>query len=146
MINRRKLDRVLQSIEARRGQFILAALFQREDLPTLWDLVVSAPWLRDGDRKALGWIARPVTKSLAARELHGLARIVTLNPDEPVLKKILTDLGTITEPVEKVGHNLFGLPVEHAYVFRSMRRASTKPGQRSAVRTRRRETVQSGRP
>lgn len=138
MIERTKLHRVLQSIEARHGPFVFAALFKREDLPTLWDLVVSAPWLPRADLPALDRVAKPVSKALRPKELHSLSRIVTLNRDDPVLKRILKELGPVHKPVEKVGRNLFGLPVEQAYVFRAVgARPSTKRAPPSASRPRR---------
>ncbi len=138
MIERTKLDRVLHSIEAERGPFALAGLFMREDSPGRWDLVVSAPWLQRGKLMALGEFVKRLSDALGQDEVLSLSRIVTLNRKDPVLKRILQDLGTITQPVERVGHNLFGLPLEHAYVLRAHARTpSNKRIQPTARRARR---------
>lgn len=119
MIDRSKLDRVLKSIEAERGPFVLAGLFMREDSPGRWDLVVSAPWLQRGKLVALGEFVKRLSDALGQEEVLNLSRIVTLNRKDAALKRILQELGSITKPVEKVGNNLFGLPLEHAHVLRA---------------------------
>lgn len=144
VIDRAKLHRVLQSIEAKDGHFILAALFMREDSAGLWDLVVSAPWLRRGRLAALKRFAKRLTAALSQDEILSLSRIVRLNREDPALKKILKELGSVTEPVEKVGRNLFGLPVEHAYVFRARGRALSDKAQLAAPRARRGQRARTG--
>jgi hypothetical protein len=139
MIERTKLDRVLHAIEAQRGPFVLAGLFMREDAPGRWDLVVSAPWLQRGKLVALDDFVKRLSDALGQEEVLSLSRVVTLNRKDPALKRILQELGSITQPVEKVGHNLFGLPVEHAYVLRAHGRApSNKRRRPPASRARRR--------
>ena len=126
MIERTKLDRVLDTIEAERGPFLLAGLFMREDSPSRWDLVVSAPWLQRGKLVALGDFVKHLSDALGQEEVMSLSRIVTLNRKDPALKRILQELGPIARPVEKAGHNLFGLPLEHAYVLRAHGTPSNK--------------------
>jgi hypothetical protein len=125
VIERTKLDRVLRSLEAEHGPFALAGLFMREDSPGRWDLVVSAPWLQRGKLVALENLVKRLSDALGQEELLSLSRIVTLNRKDPALKRILQELGTITQPVEKVGRDLFGLPLEHAYVLRAHARTSS---------------------
>jgi hypothetical protein len=119
MIERAKLDRILGAIEAELGPFALAGLFMRTDSPGRWDLVVSAPWLQRGKLVALGDFVARLSDALGQEEVMNLSRIVTLNRTDPALRTILQELGTITQPVEKAGHNLFGLPLKHAYVLRA---------------------------
>jgi hypothetical protein len=122
MIERTKLDRVLDSLETEHGPFVLAGLFMREDSPGRWDLVVSAPWLQRSKLVALSEFVKHLSDSLGQEEVFSLSRIVTLNRTDPALHRILHEVGTITQPVEKVGHNLFGLPLQQAYIFRAHRR------------------------
>lgn len=100
-------------------------------------LVVSAPWLRRGRLAALKRFAKRLTAALSQDEILSLSRIVRLNREDPALKKILQELGSVTEPVEKTGRNLFGLPVEHAYIFLARGRALSDKAQLSAPRARR---------
>ena len=134
MIERAKLDRVLDSLETEHGPFLMAGLFMREDSPGRWDLVVSAPWLRRGKLVALGEFAKYLSESLGQEEVFSLSRIVTLNRTDPALKRILQEVGTITGPVEKVGHNLFGLPLEQAYILRAHRRTPSHKRLRPTAR------------
>jgi hypothetical protein len=122
MIEPAKLGEVLDSIEAEHGPFVLAGLFMREDSPGLWDLVVSAPWLRRGKLPALEKFVRRLSDSLGQEAVFSLSRIVTLNPTDPILKRILREVGPIADPVEKVGQDLFGLPLQQAYILRAHRR------------------------
>ena len=138
MIERAKLDRVLDVIESEHGPFILAGLFMREDSPGRWDLVVSAPWLQRGKLVALGEFAKHLSDSLGQDEVFSLSRIVTLNRTDPALQRILHEVGTITRPVEKFGHNLFGLPLEQAYIFRAHRRAPANKRMQPTARKARR--------
>jgi hypothetical protein len=138
VIEPKKLDRVLRSIEAERGPFVLAGLFMREDSPRLWDLVVSAPWLQRGKLAALHEFVERLSDALGQEEVMSLSRIVPLNRRDPALKAILHELGTITQPVEKVGHSLFGLPLEHAYVLRAHTRTPSNKRLQSTARKARR--------
>jgi hypothetical protein len=137
MIDPTKLHRVLKSIEAKHGPFVLAGLFMREDSPGLWDLVVSAPWLQRWDLVALRRFVRLLSEALGQQEILSLSRIVTFNRNDPALKRILQEIGTTTEPVEKFGRNLFGLSVEHAYVFRAHGKARSNRRVPVAPQTRR---------
>jgi hypothetical protein len=98
MIERTKLDRVLHAIEAQRGPFVLASLFMREDAPGRWDLVVSAPWLQRGKLVALDDFVKRLSDALGQEEVLSLSRVVTLNRKDPALKRILQELGSITQP------------------------------------------------
>jgi hypothetical protein len=138
MIDRIKLDRVLRAVEAEHGPFVLAGLFMREDSPSRWDLVVSAPWLQRGKLLALGEFVKRLSDALGQEEVLSLSRIVTLNRSDPALQSILHEVGTITEPVAKIGDNLFGLPLEQAHILRAHRRTpSRKRLQTTARRARR---------
>jgi hypothetical protein len=139
MIERGKLDRVFDSLETEHGPFVLAGLFMREDSPGRWDLVVSAPWLQRGKLVALGEFAKHLSDNLGQEEVFSLSRIVTLNRTDPALQRILREVGTITRPVEKVGHNLFGLPLEQAYIFRAHQRTPSHKHVRATPRRARRD-------
>ena len=46
-----KFRKFMEEAASERGAFTAFALFLREDAPGVWDLVVSAPWLKDCDQK-----------------------------------------------------------------------------------------------
>lgn len=118
MIKIEKLQKLMKQVEARKGPFTLFGVFMREESPGLWDLVLSAPWLEAGRLKALGEFTEEMSKALGQDEVMSFSRIVTLNHDDPLLHEILNEVGSIKKPLEKQGHDLFGLPVEHAVILR----------------------------
>ena len=134
MIDPTKLDQVLDSLETEHGPFVLAGLFMREDSPGLWDLVVSAPWLQRGKLAALEKFVKRLSNSLGQEEVFTLSRIVTLNRTDPALKQILHEVGNVTHPVKRVGQNLFGLPLEQAYILRAHRRSQANKHTRPTPR------------
>jgi len=119
MIETEKLHKFMKQIEARKGRFTLFGLFLREDSPGLWDLVLAAPWLENGRLKALGELVQQMSKALGQDEVMSFSRIVTLNHDDPALHAILSEIGSRRKPLEKRGHDLFGLPIEHAVILRA---------------------------
>src|SRR5229473_2174665 len=119
MIETEKLQKFMKQMEARKGRFTLFGLFLREDSPGLWDLVLAAPWLENGKLKALGEFVQKMSDAFGQEEVMYFSRIVTLNHDDPSLRAILSEMGSVKKPVEKQGHDLFGLPIEHAVILRA---------------------------
>src|SRR5882672_11618408 len=78
MIKIEKLQKLMKHVEARRGRFTFFAVFMREESPGLWDLVVSAPWLKAGRLKALGEFVEEMSEALGQDEVMSFSRIVTL--------------------------------------------------------------------
>ena len=115
---RQKLQQLVNTIEAERGPFTLFGVFMREDSPGRWDLVLSAPWLERGRLKALGQFVGLLEKAVGKEQVMSFSRIVTLNQDDRALDAIREAVGTAKPPLEKDGHNLFGLPIERAYILR----------------------------
>lgn len=85
-------------------------------------LVVAAPWLERGKFEALADFAKDTSEIFGVEHIGRISspsRIVTLNGDNPALHAILDEVGTVSRPVERQGHDLFGLPVEHAYTLKA---------------------------
>ena len=118
MIEIERLQKFMKRIEARKGPFSLFGILKREESPGLWDLVVAAPWLEAGKRKAFRELVQEMEEAFGDDVLF-LSRIVTLNHDDPLLREILSDVGSPKKPLERQGHNLFGLPVEQAVILRA---------------------------
>ena len=89
MIQIEKFRRVMEEVSAARGEFVFFGLFLREEAPDTWDLVISAPWLEAGKRKALGEFVEKVTAIAGKQELLTLSRIVTLKHDDSNLEAVL---------------------------------------------------------
>jgi hypothetical protein len=119
MIETVKLQKFMKQVEARKGRFTLFGLFLREDSPGLWDLVLAAPWLENGKLKALGEFVEKMSQAFGHDEVMSFSRIVTLNHDDPALRAILSETSSLKRPFEQQGHDLFGLPIEHAVILRA---------------------------
>ena len=124
MIPISELQKLMRKLESQKGRFTLFGLFLREDSPGTWDLVVAAPWLEHGKLKALREFARELSNTFGQAQILSFSGIVTLNHRDPALRAILKDVGSVREPVERRGHSLFGLPVEHAFILRARRLAA----------------------
>ncbi|PYQ54614.1 MAG: hypothetical protein DMF78_05255 [Acidobacteria bacterium] len=114
-----KLEKALPAIEARRGPFLLVGLFLREESPGPWDLVVSAPWLEDRKLRTLDALVKYLSEAAGKDFIQDLSRIVTLDAHSDVVRSVLAETRRASLPLHKVGRDLFGLPVEEAYVLRA---------------------------
>ncbi|HYH85713.1 MAG TPA: hypothetical protein VEX60_09530 [Pyrinomonadaceae bacterium] len=127
MIQIDKLRRLMEVVSAERGEFVLFGLFLREEAQDKWDLVISAPWLEDGKLKALGEFVEKAASIVGEKEFLTLSRIVTLNHDDPNLKKILETVQVDDDPLELWNTNFFGLEIKHAYILRAGKTRELEP-------------------
>jgi hypothetical protein len=119
MIQLQQLRRVMNEIAKEKGEFVLFGLFLRDEAMDKWDLVISAPWLEEGKLKGLGEFVEKMATIVGEEQLLSFSRIVTLNHDEPSLKAILGEVQVENDFVEMKGNNLFGLPINHAYILQA---------------------------
>ena len=119
MIEIKQLRRVMNEITEEKGKFTLFGLFLRDDAIDKWDLVISAPWLEEGKLKGLGEFVEKMASIVGEEQFLTLSRVVTLNHDEPSLKAILREVQADNDFVELKGSNLFGLPINHAYILQA---------------------------
>ena len=83
-----KLKTVEQRLSKKKGRFWIFALLQREDSAGMWDLLVSATWLQEGDRQSLDYIIAALEQEFDREDFLQLSRIVVLNPDNPVVQEL----------------------------------------------------------
>lgn len=119
-IDLQKLREFMEDAASKQGAFTLFALLLREDAPNVWDLVVSAPWLKDGDLKALKVFTKGLSAAIGEEGLLSLSRIVTLNADEPAVDTIL-ELGGAEEMVELRDFDVVGMTIRRGYILHAER-------------------------
>jgi hypothetical protein len=90
MISTVKLRKAMRKIAAKKGNFTLFGLFMRADSPGTWDLVVSAPWLEQGNLKALREFTELLSREIGEQSLRQFSRIVTLNQRDPEIKAVVS--------------------------------------------------------
>jgi hypothetical protein len=116
-----KFKEIEQKISVKKGDFVLFALFQREDSIDKWDLLVAAPWI-DSDRKtALYYIAGQLQSSLNPEELVQLSRIVLIDLTNPGLNTT-NDAIKIEHGISELQNiNFFGLQIKRAFIITSQK-------------------------
>lgn len=119
MIQIKQLRQIKNKVEAEKGKFVLFGLFLRDEAMDKWDLVISAPWLEKGKVKGLGEFVEKMASIVGEDEVLTLSRIVTLNHDDPSLEAILRDVQVENDLVEMQGRNLFGLPINQAFILQA---------------------------
>lgn len=107
-------------IAAEQGDFVLFALFMREDAPDRWDLIVSAPWVGDKGN-AVTYFVHQIKSRLGAQELTRLSWIVVADPQDASIRALNGVVQVEHGGVEIRDSNFFGLPVKHAYIVTSKR-------------------------
>jgi hypothetical protein len=118
----------MHEMVAQEGDFTLFALLRRDEpLYGLWDLVVSAPWLKSDTLAATREVADHLAKSIGTKGLQQLARIVVITDDNPTVKFFLKNV-----PVEDgergiQSTDLFGMQIEQAIILRAKRPERVRP-------------------
>lgn len=115
-----KLER---EVSRDKGEFVLFALFAREDLPDRWDLVIAAPWVRT-QKEGAEYFVQEIQKLLSAAVLTDLSRIVFVKPTDPPVEAINRAIHIEHGNVEVRDSNFFGVPIKHGYIITSQRLAS----------------------
>jgi hypothetical protein len=116
-----KLRVVEREMSSERGDFLLFALFLREDASDSWDLLVSAQWLEADKSEGLKYLASKVQSSGTAAELVKLSQIVIIGRDQPMLAAIQSAV-CVEHGFSEISRNNFnGLRIDHAYIITSRR-------------------------
>lgn len=108
-------------VAAAKGEFVLFALFMREDVPDRWDLMVSAPWIGDDTQGAVDYLVGEIRSRIGAQALTDLSRIVVVDPNDAAVQALNSALGIEHGGVEVKDSNFFGLQVKHAFIVTSKR-------------------------
>jgi len=123
MISTNKLRKAMQEIAAKKGDFALFGLFMRADAPGTWDLVVSAPWLEQGNLKALRKFSELLSNEIGEQSLRQFSRIVTLKPSDPAVAAVVSAFPIDDGELRVQRSNLFGLDIEDAIIMRAKKAA-----------------------
>jgi len=123
MISTNKLRKAMQEIAAKKGDFALFGLFMRADAPGTWDLVVSAPWLEQGNLKALRKFSELLSNEIGEQSLRQFSHIVTLKPSDPAVAAVVSAFPIDDGELRVQRSNLFGLDIEDAIIMRAKKAA-----------------------
>lgn len=118
-----KLRTIEQRLSQEKGEFLLFALFLREDSPDVWDLLVSAPWIEKDKPQALRTIVQNVRREFTDQEMVLLSRVVLIEESNPALGAVQSAIHIVHGSIEVQNSNFFGLQIVHAYIITSQRDA-----------------------
>ncbi len=114
-----KFAKLESDVAAARGDFILFALFLREDVPDRWDLMISAPWASADPKGALDYLVNKIKSDLGPADLTQLSRIVFIDPADVSVRDLNQAIHVEHGSVEVRDSNFFGLPIKHAVIITS---------------------------
>jgi hypothetical protein len=84
-----KIQIIEQESAAIYGGYWVFALFMPKDRAYGWDLVVSAPWLKEFERASIELITTMLLRHLEQKEQWELSKIVALNRSNTLVQKLL---------------------------------------------------------
>jgi len=102
-----------------KGEFVLFALFMREDVPDRWDLMVSAPWIGDDKQGVVDYLVGEIRSRMGTQALTDLSRIVVVDPNDAAVQALNRAIRIEHGGVEVKDSNFFGLQVKHAFIITS---------------------------
>jgi hypothetical protein len=112
-----KLQAIDQELREETGGVVLFGLFERDDSPGRWDVLVAADWVVPHVTPAVAYVARKIQQRLTPAELESLSGVVALPSSDPSVRHLLA--GTLRVHgrtlVEQCTFN--GVRVTRAWIF-----------------------------
>jgi hypothetical protein len=113
------LNQIEREVSLQKGPFTLFALFEREDLPNRWDLVVSAPWIEDDNVQAIKLLAGELKRLLPPNQVERVSTIVLLGTRDASVVALTSRHSTEHGRIEVTDASSYGFPVERGYLITS---------------------------
>jgi len=118
MIEPKHIQNVRRRLIADRGYLIFLGLFERDDEPGWWDLLISGGGLRPNTLADYEYVGRLLNEELPLDEMLQLTKFVVLREDyEPIqklLKRVQVEDG---EPVELENFRFYEFLIRRALIF-----------------------------
>ena len=111
------LKGIERKLSREKGAFTLFAVFERQDIPSHWDLVVAAPWIEQGNKNALKVLAAEMKERLSPKELERVSRIVLLHPGDANVRAITSEHSIEHGRLEIDEGSHYGFPAERGFVI-----------------------------
>jgi predicted sugar kinase len=113
------VEKIERKLSRENGEFTLFALFERQDIPMRWDLVVAAPWIEQDNEQAMRLLAAEMKKHLPGNQIERISRIILLDSSDASVHAItsehLVEHGRLE--IEEGSH--YGLPADRGYLITS---------------------------
>jgi hypothetical protein len=84
----KKFFPIERTIAQEKGDFKLFALFEREDVQGIWDIVLAADWLPGEEVKSLRYVFGKNRAVLDKKEFLKVSKVVLLEINEPFIEEL----------------------------------------------------------
>src|SRR5713226_7115263 len=84
-----KLQAINEELRKETGGVVLFGLFERDETPGQWDLLVAADWISPEVTSAVAYVAGRIQQRLTPDELTLLAGVVPLRSSDPFVRQLL---------------------------------------------------------
>jgi len=121
-----KVKALLPMLE-QRGSVYLLALFEREETPGKWDLVLSSEWSDKERMAAVRLISDTLVPLLTPEELSALSSVFIAPSHDPEVENFVeVDQAEHVERFYASGFSFMDVPIRQAYVFRTRKTPRVK--------------------
>jgi hypothetical protein len=115
-----KLISVEKEIVGEKGSFVLFGLFEREDSPNMWDIVVSSPWIDKNRKKTSAYIIDKIASKLTPEERLALSAVVVLYPTNEFVRDVTEEVDGVEHRHKRLANCVFnGIPMKNAHIITS---------------------------
>jgi hypothetical protein len=110
-----------RKLSTEKGDFMLFALFMRDDAMDKWDLVVAAPWIESNRKTALRYVTNQIQAAFKPDEITHLSRVVLVDETNPALDAINRAIRVQHGVADIQNSDFFGLQIKHGYIITSQK-------------------------
>lgn len=118
MIEPRHIQNLRRRLIADRGYLLFLALFERDEAPGRWDLLISGGGLRPNTLADYEYVGRLLNNELTLEEMLELTKFVVLREDYEPIQKLLKRVQVENdEPVELENFRFYEFLIRRALIF-----------------------------
>ncbi len=113
----KKFFPIERAIAIEKGDFKLFALFEREDIQGIWDIVLAADWLPGNEMKSLKYVFGKIRAVLDKKEFLKISKVVLLDVNEPFVKELQNLLEDYHNPSVFTNAVINGMSIKTGYII-----------------------------
>ncbi|HYC88831.1 MAG TPA: hypothetical protein VEO54_06440 [Thermoanaerobaculia bacterium] len=118
MIEPKHIQNLRRRLIADRGYLLFLALFERDEAPGTWDLLISGGGLRSNTLADYEYVGRLLNETLTLDEMLELTKFVVLREDYEPIQKLLKRVHVEDdEPVELENFRFYEFLIRRALIF-----------------------------
>jgi hypothetical protein len=104
------------TIAQEKGPLDLFALFEIVEIPSRWEVVISAERLPENDIKALGYVTNKIRAVLTQKEMMKISAVILLTANEPFIGELQKFLKTNDNTFSEA--NIQGVEIKKGYIIK----------------------------